>query len=171
MSFSRGLDLGPVGGLGDGGIDDIPQQGEIGGHGGVVLIVHLGRQVLDGAALAAEHVQHVGDRDRRGVEVEDAAGRSRAELGRGKSLPGGGEAAVELGEEDPIARLQVFLALAQTGQGRLQVVILGHGFLDHRVQLGRLEQMPPIGGDFGALLEALGLAVGRHRCGRAPAPG
>ena len=76
-------------------------------------------------------------------------GKARAELGRGKFLPLGREAGLELGEEDAVAGFEGLLALPEPGQGCLQAVVLGHGFLDHRVQLGRLEELPPVLGYLG----------------------
>src|SRR5208337_5379054 len=132
----RGVDGGPVGRLGDGGVGDVTQQGQIGGLGGVFLIIRLSRQGLHGSPRAAEYVQEVANGDRGGEQVEDAPLGGAAELGWVKLLPAVREVAADLGEKGAIARQQVVLVLPQQGQGRLQVKILGHCFLDHPVYLG-----------------------------------
>ena len=62
--------MGLIGRLGDSGIDDIAQEGDIGGLGGVALVINLGGQVLDGPALTAEDVQDIAGTDLGGVEGE-----------------------------------------------------------------------------------------------------
>ena len=69
-----------IGRLGDGGINDIAQQGNIGGLGGVALVINLGGQVFDVPALAAKDVQGIAGTDLGGIEGEGIAGSAEAEL-------------------------------------------------------------------------------------------
>ena len=66
-------------------------------------------------------------------------GDADAELDGGKLLADSGKAEIRLGEKDAVAGPQEFLALPETGLGRGQIAVLGHGFLDDLVNCGDLK--------------------------------
>ena len=50
--------------------------------------------------------------------------------------------------------------MAETGHGRSEVTVLGHGFFNDLVDPGGVEDLPPIGGDSVTVVKLLGLAGG-----------
>ncbi len=159
-NLDGGVDLGLIGRLGDGGIDDIAQQGDVGGLGGVALVINLGGQVFDVPALAAEDVQGIAGSDLGGIEGEGIAGSAEAELDRGKFFPGYTQTEIGLGEKDAIAGPEEFPALPEAGLGRGQIAVLGHRLFDDFINGRRVENLPPVGGDGVAVVKFLGLAGG-----------
>ena len=165
------FDLPAVGGRGEGRVDDVRNQRDVGCLLGGTLQVDLRMQALDHASLATEHIQGVAHRGRQREQIEDAAGCILTERLRCKALARRGSVRLCLREEDSVAAAQRMLTLPQARLGGLQSRIGMQGFRDHRVELWRLEQPPPVRCDCAAGREALQPSLRGYRLDRIRARG
>ncbi|OIQ65623.1 hypothetical protein GALL_528160 [mine drainage metagenome] len=125
---------------------DIPRQCHAGAVELVALIVDLRGQRFERAAVAAEQVEVVVDRDTGVIQVVDIARvAALAETGRIGLVAAGAELAVHRGIEGRAGLRRIgLLGLAQTGlcRGQRRAVLQALG--DQRVQFGRAELLPPV---------------------------
>ena len=127
----RGVDLGLVSRLGHDGVHDVRYQCEIGGLLIGALQIHLGVQLLDHPALSSEDVEGVAHRGGERKEIEYTRGH-------------------------PVTQLQGRDALARSG---LETRIVAQRLGDDGIDLGVVEEVPPIRAQPGARGEMLGGAL------------
>ena len=124
------------------------------------LILGKRRVGLDLSPLAAEHVGRIGDVHGGLVEVENGRRAGQAEFRRRELLTGDGAGGVDTRQQFAGGGVEVLLRLPQRRLRGLKVRIGTQRFGDQRVDLLRMEHLPPLGRNVAADDELLRRAAG-----------